>query len=267
MHPSVYELKQFYDSPLGRTVKRVLGQRIRTLWPNLKGQRVLGIGYAMPYLEGWLQTSERVIAAMPASMGARHWPSQHSHMQDFGHAVTGKKFGNLTMVVDDYALPIEPSSVDRIILIHNFEFAQHPEEYLEEVRRVLKANGRLLVIVPNRTGLWARGESSPFGHGHPYSVSQICRVLEDAKFIHERRAEALFMPPVEKGWILKSAPLYEYLGRTYLPMVAGVHMIEVSKQLYARAGKGGGTPVLAKGRRFLAGATAPPKPVPSGFKG
>jgi alpha-ketoglutarate-dependent 2,4-dichlorophenoxyacetate dioxygenase len=42
--------------------------------------------------------------------------------------------------------------------------------------------GRLLLIVPNRRGIWARLDSTPFGHGRPYSRGQLERLLGDALF-------------------------------------------------------------------------------------
>ena len=48
-----------------------------------------------------------------------------------------------------------------------------------EIWRVLSGNGRLLVIAPNRRGIWARFEHTPFGHGRPYTSSQLYRLLRD----------------------------------------------------------------------------------------
>ena len=39
------------------------------------------------------------------------------------------------------------------------------------------AGGRLLIVVPNRRGVWARSDTTPFGHGRPYSRSQITHLL------------------------------------------------------------------------------------------
>ena len=44
---------------------------------------------------------------------------------------------------------------------------------LREIWRVMASGGQLLAVVPNRRGLWARMDTTPFGHGRPYSRSQI----------------------------------------------------------------------------------------------
>ena len=43
---------------------------------SVKGQRVLGLGFATPYLRFTLQSAERVLAFMPARQGASAWPRE-----------------------------------------------------------------------------------------------------------------------------------------------------------------------------------------------
>ncbi len=74
MYRSVYDLKAFYNSRVGRMVRRVLQSRIREFWPDVHGLRVVGGGYSTPYLRGFIEDSERVISMMPAGQGAHAWP-------------------------------------------------------------------------------------------------------------------------------------------------------------------------------------------------
>ena len=136
---------------------------------------------------------------------------------------------------------------------------------IRELWRVLKANGKLMVIVPNRVGMWARAEFSPFGHGIPFTSSQLCSYFKDNLFIHERHKGVLFVPPVPDSPILmRSANLIEKMGGSIIPFVAGVHIFEFSKQIYATINKDGtGSAVLAKTREILQGKTAP---IPQNFK-
>jgi len=105
---------------------------------------------------------------------------------------------------------------------------------LREVWRVLTSEGRLVVVAPNRAGLWAHFESTPFGHGRPYSRAQLQSLLRDSLFAVERWDSALFMPPFGsrrprsgRGW--------ERVGRRLWPRLAGVHIVEATKSLYAPA--------------------------------
>ncbi len=248
MYRSVYDLKAFYNAKLGRVVRRVLQGRIHEFWPDVKGLRVMGCGYATPYLRSFMDEAERVFAVMPAAQGAHDWPN----------TAPGEK--NLVCLSEQGELPVETNSVDRVLLVHDMEFAEHLQPNLQEIWRVLKSSGRVLVVVPNRSGFWARADWSPFGQGTPYSASQIIYYLRDNLFVHERTEEALFMPPLKYSPVLKSAGMFEKLGRSVLPFACGVHMVEASKQLYARSDMGGGSKVTVRRRAFI------PRPIPQGFK-
>ncbi len=244
MYRSAYDLKAFYNGKAGRIVRRVMQERIREFWPDVRGLRIMGCGYATPYLRMFMEESERVFAVMPAAREAHHWPQ----------ATPDEK--NLVCLAEESELPIETASIDRVLMIHHLEFSELMQPALGEIWRVLKSNGRLLVIVPNRTGFWAHADWSPLGHGTPYTAGQICHYLRDNRFIHERTEEALFMPPIRFSLVLKSAGMFESLGKSYLPFGAGVHMVEASKQLYAHADRGSGSRVHVRGRGVLV-----PKPV------
>jgi SAM-dependent methyltransferase len=124
------------------------------------------------------------------------------------------------------------SAVERVILVHALEMTNDPAALLREVWRVLAAGGRLLVVVPNRRGLWARMDTTPFGHGRPYSRSQINQLLRETWFTPTGWSEALYVPPVARGWFLRSAVAWERTGATLSAPFAGVHMVEATKQVY-----------------------------------
>jgi len=50
MCEDVVDLRQFYDTSLGQVARRMIRRRLRALWPDVHGQSVLGLGFAMPYL-------------------------------------------------------------------------------------------------------------------------------------------------------------------------------------------------------------------------
>lgn len=249
MYRSVYDLKAFYNSRAGRVIRRILQQRIREFWPDTHGLRVVGCGYATPYLRMFMEEAERVFSVMPAGQGAHVWP------------YTGDE-KNLVCLSEEAELPLETNSVDRLIMVHSIEFSEFLKPSLQEVWRVLKSNGRVLVIVPNRAGFWARADWSPFGQGTPYSAGQLNYYLRDNLFVHERTEEALFMLPFKFSPFLKSAGFFERLGKV-VSIGAGVHMVEASKQLYAKADMDSGSKVTVRGRGFL---PRPAVPQGLGFK-
>ena len=48
MRVDVVDLRDFYDTSLGQVSARFIRRRVRELWPDVRGMRVLGVGYATP---------------------------------------------------------------------------------------------------------------------------------------------------------------------------------------------------------------------------
>ncbi len=240
MYFSVSEMRDFYASDIGVIVHGVLQSNINGFWPDMHGLRVLGCGYSGPYLDDLRNRSERCIAMSTPRLGP---------------VETCTKQKNISFTSSEFRIPLENSSVDRILLIHHLEHCDHLRESLQETWRILKPNGRIMVIVPNRMGVWARADWSPFGHGHPFTSSQLCSYLRDNKFVQERHKSALFVPPMPDSPIMmKSSNLIERMAGNILPFVAGVHIVEASKQIYASIDNSGtGSAVLAKTKALLKG--------------
>ncbi len=228
MWSDVVDLRDFYATGLGQVARRMIRRQIRTLWPDVNGQSVLGLGYATPYLTSFRGEASRIIAAMPAGQGVLHWP-----IDDRG----------LTTLVDELDLPFDDVSMDRVLMIHAVECAEQIRPLLREAWRVLTGSGRLIIVVPNRRGIWARFERTPFGHGQPYSTAQISRLLRDNMFTPINTQRALYVPPTRSRMVLSAAPALERIGPSIVGTFAGVIVIEAVKQIYA------GQPVAQQTRR------------------
>lgn len=218
MYNDAIDLRDFYASSLGRVTRRVLRARIRETWPDVKGMRLLGLGYATPFLLPFRDEAERVIAVMPAQQGVVHWPPEGA---------------GLVALSDNSELPLPDVSIDRVLLVHALEGTEQLRPLMREIWRVMAEGGRLLAIVPNRRGIWAQLDRTPFGHGHPYTPSQLSHLLRENMFVPVRTTAALFVPPSHSRMMLASAPAWEKLGSRCLATFAGVLMIEASKQIYA----------------------------------
>ena len=222
MRPDVIDLRAFYASPLGATAQRLVRRQIRAFWPDLSGLRVLGLGYATPFLRPFRDEAERVLAIMPAPQGVVHWPGEGP---------------GLVALADEGELPFPDASVDRVLVVHGLEVADHPPGMLREIWRVLTPAGRILVVVPNRRGLWARLERTPFAHGRPFSSSQLTGILRESLFTPTRWGGALYVPPSERRMVLRAALAIENAGQSWWPRFSGVHVVEASKQIYALDGQ------------------------------
>lgn len=139
----------------------------------------------------------------------------------------------MSCAVEEDALPFADLSMDRVLLVHGLENAENARRMLREVWRVLKDDGRLMVVAPNRMGLWAHVESTPFGQGQPYSPGQLGRLLAASLFRVERRDSVLYLPPSSRRIVLRSARLFETAGRRLVPQLAGLTINEAVKDVYA----------------------------------
>lgn len=218
MWTDAVDLRDFYNTQLGQVASGVIRGRIRAMWPNLKGHSVLGLGYAVPYLQPFRGEAARVVAAMPAPQGVLHWPGDGP---------------SLTALTGEFELPFADLAFDRVLLIHALECAERTRPMMREIWRVLAGGGRLLVVVPNRRGLWARFERTPLAQGQPYSAGQLNRLLRDSLFTPIETRAGLYIPPVKSRMLLTMAPAFEAIGERGLSTFAGVVMGEATKQIYA----------------------------------
>ncbi len=231
MHQDVSELRNFYAKPLGTAVRRLLAHRLRARWRDVRGEVVIGLGYAPPYLGPFREEALRLGAIMPAAQGALVWPR------------SGQK---LSVLADDDHLPLPDNSVDKLLAVHCLEVSERVRPLLRELWRVLAPQGRLMVMVPNRRSIWARVDSTPFGHGRPYSRRQLEALLEEAMFTTVGWQYALHAPPLRHELILRSVTGLERIGARLWPGIGGVIMVEAKKELVAPTGKVRTAPALGE---------------------
>jgi len=236
MYQDVADLNAFYRSRLGQVTRRVVLARMRSIWPDVSGLSLLGLGYATPYLRVFNGEAGRVLALCPAAQGVIRWPNDGPSQ---------------VSLIEEDNIPLPDDSMDRVLMVHAVETSEMQRDLMRQVWRVLAPGGRLLVLAANRRGMWARADKTPFGHGHPFSEQQLDRLLRASMFTPLRTEFALYVPPLQRGLSLWSAPAWERLGRTWGLPLPGVVMVEASKQMYGAIPSGA---VAARSaRRVLAG--------------
>lgn len=239
MRPSVVQLRQFYSSRLGRIVKKRLRQITSARWADHEKETIVGIGYAPPLLRVLERNNGgHILSLMPADQGAIYWPVHTD---------------NRSLLADELMPPFADNTLHRVLMLHALEFSAKPEELLRVYWQMLAPGGRLLIIAPNRFGLWSHFGRSPFTRGRKFSAGKLRDLLEEAQFTLRDSGTALYAPP-STGWAwVQLAAIVEWLGRTILPNFGGVIVIEAEKQIYA----GLGIPVEAARRERWAPATVP----------
>jgi SAM-dependent methyltransferase len=210
-------LSAFYASPLGQAARRLIVNRLQDIWPDMQGTRLLGYGFAIPFLRALAKDADRVAAFIPAQLGAIAWP-----------------VGLVSCVLgDEDALPFPDAMFDRILVVHGLESAESLRPLMRQLWRVLTPAGKLLVVAPNRTSLWSQVERSPFAHGRPFSRPQLQALMRETLFVPERWDSALLAPPLRSRRLLGRGISWERAGRRIWPGLAGVHILEATKSLYA----------------------------------
>lgn len=230
MRLDVVDLARFYATPLGGAAQAMIARRLKAVWPDARGLDLLGLGYATPYLGPYLAEARRVVAGMPAEQGVQGWP-------EAGRVAS-------TLIAED-RLPFREAVFDRVLVVHLLEEANALQPMLRELWRVTAPEARIVVIVANRLGLWARAESSPFGQGRSFSRRQLSRLLRDAMFEPVRWARALHAPPIPWGPIVGAAGAWEAAGERVTPAFGGVVLIEAIKRVAAETPRGGRRLLLA----------------------
>ncbi len=218
MHDDATRLRDFYATPLGQLARRIVARRIRDRWPNVAGMDVIGLGYASPYLRMFHGEARASAALMPQSQGVVQWPREGPYR---------------SALVPEAELPLRDNSAERVLVVHGLEHAGTSEDYVREIWRVLMPQGRLIIAVPNRRGAWARLDTTPFGHGRPYSVTQIEKLLRQALLEPVGVTPCLFAPPFRARALPTAAIAWERVGIRLWPAFAGVMIVEAVKQVYA----------------------------------
>lgn len=227
MHHDVADLQRFYyQRSIGRVVQRVLRDRLTERWQpaSAQGMTVVGYGFAAPMLRPYLASARRVTALMPGPQGVMGWPAAAP---------------NHSVLCDETAWPLDTGSVDRLVLLHGLETSDHPDALLAEAWRVLGPGGRMLIMVPNRAGLWAASDGTPFGFGRSYTAGQLESQTRRAGFVTDWHGAALYIPPSDRRFWLRGAQFWERTGvRISRVLIAGVVLAELSKQVQGAIASG-----------------------------
>ena len=88
MASDVIDLRDFYRTGLGQVARRMIRRAVQRIWPDLRGMRVLGVGYATPFLTAISPETERTVALTPASLGVLGWPSEGPNLVTLADATT-----------------------------------------------------------------------------------------------------------------------------------------------------------------------------------
>jgi len=166
------EIRDFYQSRSGQAALNLLRGHVEKLWPVLENERILTLGAA-----------ELLFPGLPVS-SAR---------------MTGAEGETFSCFVDSKNKPLPDASVDRIAVLHGGDFFDLAP-VVREGRRVLKGEGRMLLILPRKGSSWAMDTTTPFGRDPAYSQQELKNILKSKDYFVGRVERTLFAPPGEALW-------------------------------------------------------------------
>ncbi len=222
MRTDILDYHEFYRTPLGAAAAELISERLVEAWGDAKGCRIAGFGFANPFLAAF-ENGERRLALAPAGQGVIRWPGAGA---------------NAAALVGERSWPLPDASIDRLLIVHGLEESPDPRRLMREAWRVLTDDGRIIIVVSHRRGLWSIIDSTPFAAGRPYLKRHLLRLLEESMFsIDDAQVNAaLFFPPAKSRFLLRSARAWERAGTRVWPGLSGVLMVEAQKNVAAPVG-------------------------------
>ena len=224
----VGKIDAFYNSTRGQMVARLLNKELLKIWTPSNKTSNLVVGFPSIFPE----RSAMFPVLMPSEIGGMPWESENVVY---------------SALIDSTSWPLESDSVDYVLITHALEFILDKNGFLLEASRVLRSAGKLIMIVPHRGGLWSRAETTPFGHGTPFSKRQIFSLLKNTGLNPEKCTRSLFLPPFVDKLPRVFSNQVEVFGERVLPLLGGVLIVEANKLVYAEPNK---NRVAAKKRLF-----------------
>lgn len=142
-------------------------------------------------------------------------------------------------LVDSRSKLFPEASIDRILSLHCPGTAEDSLDFfLQDCWRVLKGEGRLLLLVPRKQSPWAKKQMSPFAQDTAYTAQDLRKTLINQGFVVRRQRSALYLPPCnffQKSFLF--TPQFEKVAAFFfLQQGGGVLMFEAKKRVLGPVG-------------------------------
>jgi len=154
------------------------------------------------------------------------------------------------------ALPILPGSVDVVVLAHMLEFAESPQQLLQEIHHSLAPNGQLLIMTFNPYSQWgmsrfSRGKRGFPWSGHFYSQCKIKKWLRQIGYSIISNKTLCYRPTLHDAHQCQRLKFMESIGQVCFPWFGAVTFVAAQKKEIAM------TPIKAKWweRKIKVGST------------
>ncbi len=215
--------RKWLASPAGRYVLDWEQAHLDQAVANLFG--FVGLQCGLRELQALRQNRMRTRFLITRSDGVAHY--DHSHP-------------SADVVIDSYEeLPLATESADLIVLPHVLEFASDPHQVLREVDRVLRPNGRVIIVGFNPVSLWGISQGigrllsrpllPPDEHfiGLP-RLRDWCKLLS---FEFQAGSYGCYRPLFRSARWLERTAFLEKAGDRWWPICGAVYSVTVVKRV------------------------------------
>jgi len=143
--------------------------------------------------------------------------------------------GKPCVVGDMHRLPIESDTIDAVLLPHTLDYSDRPHAILREVDRVLRRDGRLIILGFKPGGLWGLRRLVP-GAGIPPGADHLIsdRRLKDWLQLLDMRIDGtsryFFRWPLP-GNKARGSNKWERRGQAWWPELSACYMLSAQKRV------------------------------------
>ncbi len=218
MKINIENFKNFYSSFLGRSVVQIISKKILLLWPDFNNSNNAVIGYGFPFLGIFKSNFQRLFFLIPKKFGLLNFFVEDK---------------NLTVSINENTLPIDDLSIDRLLVVNCFEYLYDHKKFLREAWRVLKKDGEIIIIVPNKLGFWRFFYKKTLKSLRTFSSYELDLLLSNNFFTLIDIEYCLFIPPSKKKFLINKLKLFEFLNNPLTKYFSGVIVIKGKKNYLA----------------------------------
>ncbi len=136
-------------------------------------------------------------------------------------------------------LPLESQSVDLVVLPHQLEFSNDPHQILREVDRVLRPEGRLVIVGMNPLSVWGLRQalaSGPLNHflpppGQLIGIPRLRDWMKLLSFEIDSGHYGCYAPPCRTQKWLDRMQFLERAGDRWWPICGAVYTVSAVKRV------------------------------------
>jgi SAM-dependent methyltransferase len=147
---------------------------------------------------------------------------------------TQAKSGSIQVALDE--LPLQPESVDVIVMVHVLEFIAKPPVLLREAYQALAPGGQLIIVNLNPWSLWGlkhaltQDQDVPW-NGHFWSLGRVKHWLRDLGMRIVMADTFCFRPPLQSIRWWKRLLWMEALAPFFFPAQGGFYILAAQKRM------------------------------------